>query len=69
MNDFYKEVGELYQVEKHEVNIILGDLNAKVDRGEVLCVVVWGLGDRNERGGLLVQFWQENNLVITNTLF
>ncbi|CAH2096300.1 unnamed protein product [Euphydryas editha] len=48
----------------------MGDLNARVGSGEVPGTVgKFGLGARNERGDLLVQFCQEKELVIANTLF
>lgn len=68
---FYSEVEQLYNLTKKEdINILMGDFNAKVGEGELPGVVgKWGLGDRNDRGDLLVQFCQEKELVITNTLF
>ena len=39
------------QCKEHEINIIMGDLNAKVDRGRQDDTVgKCGLGRRNERG-------------------
>ncbi|XP_037932530.1 craniofacial development protein 2-like [Teleopsis dalmanni] len=54
----------------HETNIIQGDFNAKVGRGEVQGVVgQYGLGERNDKGDRLIQFCQEYKLKISNTLF
>ncbi|CAH2103665.1 unnamed protein product [Euphydryas editha] len=71
VNDFYADVNKLYQLtKKEEINVVMGDLNARVGSGEVPGTVgKFGLGARNERGDLLVQFCQEKELVIANTLF
>ena len=48
----------------------MGDMNAKVGKGAVTIIVGSnGLGERNERGDRLVQFCEENQLVICNILF
>ena len=48
----------------------LGDWNAKVGSQETPGVTgKFGLGIRNEAGQRLIEFCQENALVITNTLF
>ena len=50
--------------------VILGDWNAKVGSQETPGVTgKFGLGIRNEAGQRLVEFYQENALVITNNLF
>lgn len=68
---FYSEIKQLLKLtKKNEVNIIMGDLNAKVGEGRVDGIIGnWGLGERNERGDLLVEFCQEENFVVTNTCF
>ena len=49
---------------------IIGDWNAKVGSRETPGVTgKFGLGIRNEAGQRLIEFWQENALVIANTLF
>ena len=49
---------------------IIGDWNAKVGSQEAPGVTgKFGLGIRNEAGQRLIEFCQENKLVITNTLF
>ncbi|CAF4958244.1 unnamed protein product [Pieris macdunnoughi] len=70
-DEFYAEVRNLLQyTKKHDINIIMGDLNAKVGSGEVPGVIgPYGLGVRNERGEALIEFCQEHELVVTNTLF
>ena len=49
---------------------MIGDRNAKVGSQETPGVTgKFGLGVRNEAGQRLIEFCQENGLVITNTLF
>ena len=49
---------------------IIGDWNAKVGSQETPGVTgKFGLGMRNEEGQILIEFCQENALVIANTLF
>ena len=53
-----------------DVLFIIGDWNAKVGSQETPGVTgKFGLGVRNEAGQRLIQFCQENALVIANTLF
>ncbi|CAK1601406.1 unnamed protein product [Parnassius mnemosyne] len=68
---FYKEIEDLLQMTKnHEINLVIGDFNAKVGKGEVPRVAgKFGLGARNERGDSLVQFCQECDFAIINTYF
>jgi len=52
------------------VLFIIGDWNAKVGSQETCGVTdKFGLGIRNEVGQRLIEFCQENTLVMTNTLF
>ena len=64
---FYKDLQDLLELTpKKDVLFITGDWNAKVGSQETgKC----GLGVQNEAGQRLIQFCQENALVITNTLF
>ena len=49
---------------------ITGDWNAKVGSQEIPGVTVkFGLGVQNEAGQRLIEFCQENALIIANTLF
>ena len=49
---------------------IIGDWNAKVGSQERPGVTGrFGLGVQNEAGQRLIEFWEENTLVIANTLF
>ena len=55
---------------KKDVLFIIGDWNAKVGSQETPGVTgKFGLGIRNEAGQRLIEFCQENALVIANTLF
>ena len=55
---------------KKDVLFIIGDWNAKIGSQEIPGVPgKFGLGIRNEAGQRLIEFCQENALVITNTLF
>ena len=55
---------------KKDVLYIIGDWNAKVGSQETPGVTgKFGLGIRNEAGQRLIEFCQENALVIANTLF
>ena len=51
-------------------SVIIGDWNAKVGSQETPGVTSkFGLGVQNDAGQRLIEFWQENSLVIANTLF
>ena len=53
-----------------DVLFIIGDWNAKVGSQETPGVTgKFGLGIRNEAGQRLIEFCQENALVIANSLF
>ena len=53
-----------------DVLFIIGDWNAKVGGQEILGITgKLGLGVQNEAGQRLIEFCQENTLVIANTLF
>ena len=55
---------------KKDVLFIIGDWNAKVGSQETPGVTgIFGLGMRDETGQRLIEFWQENALVIASTLF
>ena len=68
---FYEDVQDLLELTpKKDVLFIIGDWNANVGSLETPGVTVkFGLGIRNEAGQRLIEFCQENALVITNTLF
>ena len=55
---------------KKDVLFIIGDWNAKVGSQKTPGVTgKFGLGIRNEAGQRLIEFCQENALVIANTFF
>ena len=55
---------------KKDVLFIIGDWNAEVGSQETSGVTgKFGLGVQNEAGQKLIEFCQENMLVIANTLF
>ena len=71
VEQFYEELKDLLELTpKKDVLFIIGDWNAKVGSQETLGVTgKFGLGVRNEAGQRLIEFCQENALVIANTLF
>ena len=68
---FFGDLQDLLELTpKKNVHFIIGDWNAKVGSQETPGVTgKFGLGVRNEAGQRLVEFCQENALVIANTLF
>ena len=68
---FYEDVQDFLELTpKKDVLFIIGDWNAKVGRQETPGVTgKFGLGIQNEAGLRLIEFCQENALVIANTLF
>ena len=68
---FYEDLQDLLELTPpKDVLFIIGDWNAKVGSLETPGVTGrFGLGIRNEAGQRLIEFCQENALVITNTLF
>ena len=66
---FYEDLQDLLELTpKKDVLFIIGDWNAKVGSQETPGVTgKFGLGMRNEAGQRLIQFCQENALVIANT--
>ena len=71
IEEFYEHLKTVIDItKKNEVNIIMGDFNAKIGRGEAgEHVGKFGLGVRNPRGDRLIQFCQEQDLVVMNTCF
>ena len=68
---FYEDLQDLLELTpKKDVLSIIGDWNAKVGSQETPGVTgKFGLGMWNEAGQRLIEFGQENALVIPNTLF
>lgn len=71
IDNFYAQVSKVVNnIPKKEIQIILGDFNAKIGKGRSGNYVgPHGLGDRNDNGEKLCTFAGENNLVIMNTFF
>ena len=68
---FYEDLQDLSELTpKKDVLFIIGDRNAKVGSQETPGVTgKFGLGVQNKAGQRLIEFCQENALVIANTLF
>ena len=68
---FYEDLQDLLELTpKKDVLFIIGDWNLKAGSQETLGVTgKFGLGIQNEVGQRLIEFCQENTLVIANTLF
>ena len=68
---FYEDLQDLLEVTpQKDVLFIIGDWNAKVGSQETPGVIgKFGLETRNEAGQRLIEFCQENALVIANTFF
>ena len=67
----YEDLQDLLELTpKKDVLFLIGDWNTKVGSQETPGVTgKFGLGEWNEAGQRLIEFCQENALVITNTLF
>ena len=68
---FYEDLQDLLELTpKKDVPFIIGDWNAKAGSQETPGVTdKFGLGVQNEADQRLIEFCQENTLVIANTLF
>ena len=68
---FYEDLHDLLELtSKKDIVFIIGDWNEKVGSQETPGVTgKFGLGVQNEAGQRLIEFCQENTLVIANTLF
>ena len=68
---FYEDLQDLLELTPpKDVLFIIGAWNAKVGSQETPGVTArFGLGVQNEAGQRLIDFCQENTLVIANTLF
>ena len=68
---FYEDLQDFLDLTpKKDVLFIIGDWNAEVGSQETPRITgKFGLGIRNEAGQRLIEFCQENALVIANTLF
>ena len=71
VEQLYEDLQDLLELTpKKDVLFIRGDWNAKVGSQEIPGVTgKFGLGGQNEAGQRLIEFYQENTVVIVNTLF
>ena len=71
VEQFYDDLQDLLQLTpQNDVLFITGDWNAKIGGQEIPGVTgKFGLGVQNEAEQRLIEFCQENALVIANTLF
>ena len=68
---FYEDLQDLLElIPKKDVLFIIGDWNAKVGSQEIPGIIgKFGRGAQNEAGQRLIEFCQENTLIIANILF
>ena len=67
---FYEDLQDLLEHPKKDVLFLIGEWNVEVGSQETPGVTCkFGLGVWNEAGQRLIEFCQENTLVIANTLF
>ena len=70
---FYDDIEKTIDKKKYSHTILLGDFNAKIGTKEVgediNCMGEFGIGDRNPRGEILINFAEEQKLFISNTMF
>ena len=71
IEQFYEDLHDLLELTSNkDVLFIIGDWNAKVGSQKIAGVTgKFDLGVQNEPGQRLIEFCQENELVIANTLF
>ena len=69
--DLHEDLQDLLELTPpKEVLFIIGDWNVRVGSQETSGIIgKFGLGVQNEAGQRLIEFCQENALVIANTLF
>ena len=71
VEQFYEDLQDLLELTpKKDVLFIIGDWNAKVGSQEIPGITgKFGIGVQNKAGQRLIEFCQENALVIANILF
>ena len=70
--EIYQEIENLIKKDKTHFPIIMEDFNAKVGNKEDTKEITmgnFGIGDRNERGRMLIDLALKNNLRIANSFF
>ncbi|XP_071580973.1 uncharacterized protein [Temnothorax nylanderi] len=73
---FYEQLeNTINDLPRGEIPVVMGDVNANIGRTTVIDQQLkevlgrFGMGTRNDRGDRMLQFCQEHNLTIANTLF
>ena len=67
---YYEDLQDFLELTPKKILFIIGDWNAKVGSQEIPGVTgKFGLGVQNEAVQSLTEYWQENALIIANTLF
>ena len=73
MEQFYGDIERAMADSDSKYKIITGDFNAKIrtktKEEDFKSMGAFGIGERNERGDRLIEFAEEQNLIIVNTLF
>lgn len=69
MEFFYNDIKKAIKlVKSSEINIVMGDFNARVSKDRRDSVVgAYGLGVSNDRGNRLINFCQEKDLIIAKS--
>ena len=69
LEEFYDDLQTEMRHKKTHYNVIMGDFNAKVGKGDEDCVGSFGYGVRNDRGDDLINFATAHGFKIMNTYF
>uniref|UniRef100_A0A8D9AT98 Craniofacial development protein 2 n=1 Tax=Cacopsylla melanoneura TaxID=428564 RepID=A0A8D9AT98_9HEMI len=71
VEELYDNIAQIQEkIPKHEITILMGDFNAKLGKGNKTDYIgSQGLGDRNERGDMLENFIEHQEMVALNTFF
>ena len=70
--EIYQEIENLIKTYRTHFPIVMGGFNAKIGNKEDTKEITlgnFGIGDRNERGRMLIDFALKNNLRITDSFF
>ncbi|XP_072033057.1 craniofacial development protein 2-like [Amphiura filiformis] len=72
VEEMYEDVSKAMEESRATYTIVMGDFNAKIGRrqsGEESIMGRYGIGERNRRGEMLLEYATQQNLVIANTFF
>lgn len=71
VDSFYEDIESAMNKVSTQYSVIMGDFNAKVGQKQVgeRAVGSYGIGTRNSRGDMLVNFAEKNKLRVMNTFF